>query len=323
MVTWVRQSGHSCSVQECQLLSGTVFILSQLATLVYFVIVRGLCPLVAAIFRPSFDVARAESFWGIFARLIVEQLRMLVLVLLPLTITACFIINTFILGTEDLAWNYTAIASYCFISCVLHNLISLVILATHSPSVIEQRRREIFVLFLSLVKSTLGTMLYALSLTTHWGQRDLDFYYGFLTVANIRTGFICGCSNVLSMSVLTIVLPLFLAINVFRTHDVMTRISLFHWRQAKQKAGNGDSANESTKMLWSYESKYITAVRAFLICWFTWTASVNMAADDIVVPISVVIMTYLRCLPFSVQAMGVCSLVINNDLSLRSHDKHK
>jgi hypothetical protein len=156
-------------------------------------------------------------------------------------------------------------------------------------------------------------------------------------VANSRTGFIRGRGNVLSMSVLTIVIPLFLAISVFRTHDVMTGISLFHWRQAKQKAGNGDTENGSTNlelesaskvMLWSYESKYITAVRVFLICWFTWTASVNMAADDIVVPISVVIMTYLRCLPFSVQAIGVCSSVINNELSLRSvspqnHDKHK
>jgi pimeloyl-ACP methyl ester carboxylesterase len=345
MVTWVRQSGHSCSVQECQLLSGTVFILSQLATLVYFVIVRGLCPLVAAIFRPRFYFSHAEylstniSFWGIFLRLIVEQLRMVVLVVLPLTIIACLMINTFFLGTEDLVWNDMAISSYCFISFILHNLISLVILATNSPSVMEQRRREIFVLFLSLVKSTLGTMMYALSLTTHWGQRDLDSYSynDFLTVANSRTGFIRGRGNVLSMSVLTIVIPLFLAISVFRTHDVMTGISLFHWRQAKQKAGNGDTENGSTNlelesaskvMLWSYESKYITAVRVFLICWFTWTASVNMAADDIVVPISVVIMTYLRCLPFSVQAIGVCSSVINNELSLRSvspqnHDKHK
>jgi len=340
MVTWVRQSGHSCSLQECQLLSGTVFILSQLATLVYFVIVRGLCPLVAAIFRPRFYFSHAEylstnsSFWGIFLRLIVEQLRMVVLVLLPLTIIACFMINTFFLGTEDLVWNDMAIASYCFISFLLHNLISLVILATNSPSVMEQRRREIFVLFLSLVKSTLGTTLYALSLTTHWGQRDLDSYYDFLTVANSRTGFIRGRGNVLSMSVLTIVLPLFLATTVFRTHDVMTRISLFHWRQAKQKAGNGDTANGSTNlepskvMLWSYESKYIIAVRAFLICWFTWTASVNTAADDIVVPISVVIMTCLRCLPFLVQAIGVCSSVIKNKLSLKSarpqnHDKHK
>jgi hypothetical protein len=345
MVTWVRQSGpwRSCFGQECQLLLGTIFILSQLATLVYFVIVRGVCPFVAAILSPRVDFAHAEcpptrsSFWGILIHLIMEQLRMLTLIILPLTGAACFMINTFIVGTDDLAWNDMSIASYCYISFILHNLIFMVILATKSPLMIEHRRGEIFVLFLSLLKATLGTVLYALSLTTHWGQRDLDSYYDFLTAMNISSGFIPGRSNVMIISALTIVLPSFLAITVFRTHEMMTQISLFHWSQTKQKACYGYTANGATNielesaskvMIWSYESTAVIIVQAFLTCWFTWTASVNIATDDLVVPTSVVIMTCLRCVPFSAQVIDVCSAVINNDLSLRSdspqhHEKHQ
>jgi hypothetical protein len=328
VVTWARQSSHSCFGQECNILLGTVFILSQLATMAYLLIVRGLCRFGAAFFKPCVNFARAEyhptkmSCRGIFLRQVVKQLSMLALLILPLTATVGFIINSYILETEDLAWDGVAIGSYCYISFILHNLIFMAILSTHSPlTAIEERRGEIIVLFLSLLKSTFGTVLHAFSLTTHWGQLDFDSWNECIHAR----------SNVLITSAITIVLPTFLTITVLRSQDEMTQKLLFLWRQTKQKNSESDAANGSANtelesaskvLLWSCESKPIILVRAVLVCWFTWTASVSINADDLVIPISVVVITCLRFLRFSDQVVDVCSAVIVSDLSL-NHDKYQ
>ena len=171
---------QACYGHECQLLLGTIFVLSQLATLIYFLVVYGVCALMTAICDKYFITNKKttrknchsseKSFRAIFLHSRMHQLCLLALAVSPLTAVVCFAINIFTHGNEGVAWNRMVIASYCFISLILLILIHLVILACKpSPMNSEQRRSELLVLFLSLVKATFGKVLYAFSLTTHWG----------------------------------------------------------------------------------------------------------------------------------------------------------
>jgi hypothetical protein len=235
-------------------------------------------------------------------------------------------INTYILGFDDLAWNTTAIASYFFISIVLHNLISLVILATRPSSVyLEQRRSEIFVLFLSLIKYTFGKLVFALSLMTHWGQRDLDSYHDYLTMT--------GKGNEMITRILTVMISSFIIMTVFRTHDTMTQTTYQRRQQqldqpARMIDGKEVTGKVSMNIILKFESNIaIVLVRSALICWFACTASINIATDDVIIPIGLLLMAilYLRCRSCSVHAIDICSS--NNGRSARSesstqtHDK--
>eukprot|EP00579_Thalassiosira_antarctica_P022503 CAMPEP_0201989974 /NCGR_PEP_ID=MMETSP0904-20121228/93134_1 /ASSEMBLY_ACC=CAM_ASM_000553 /TAXON_ID=420261 /ORGANISM="Thalassiosira antarctica, Strain CCMP982" /LENGTH=228 /DNA_ID=CAMNT_0048544221 /DNA_START=684 /DNA_END=1367 /DNA_ORIENTATION=- len=222
-----------------------------------------------------------------------------------------------------------AIASYCFISLILLILIHMVILACKpSPVNSEQRRSELLILCLSLVKAAFGKVLYAFSLTTHWGQSDLNSYDDFLSVMNTNVGVIGGHHNEMTICVLKVLLPAFFAIMAFRTHDIMIQNSTCYWNITNQIAGNEDTAKESDSKLDSSckvtppyrEPEIIIIVRACFVCWYAWNVSVNCPEDDFVVPFySFVasVTTYLRCLPFSCEVMDVCSAIMNNDLSLQ------
>jgi len=348
LVTWVRQLEFSplswdilpaCYGQECQLLLGAIYIQSQLATLIYFLLVNGVCYFVAAMCDKCFILHKksagknrlpmGKSFRGILLHLCMQQLRIFAVIVLPLTAGVCYIINIFILGNEDLAWDRTSVASCCFISSLLLILIHLVILACKpSPVDSEKRRSLLLVLFLSLVKATFGKALYAFSLTTQWGQSNLDSYDDFLAVMNSSAGVIGGHHNEMTICVVTILLPAFFAVMAFGTHDIMSQNSTTYWNKTEQIAGNGDTANGSNMKLDSLnnvapqynEPKFIIIAHASFICWFTWNVSVNFPVDNLMVPFCsfiAVVTTYLLCLPFSFEVMDICSAIAKNDLSLQ------
>jgi len=319
MIAYVRQLSipyhhQFCRGHECHLLLLSIFILTQIATLVYIIIVYGVCPLVSIIFMsPGVEFVgnsvddslstRCTTFGISFVHLIATEIRTLTIFTLPLSVILCFMINTFMLGFDDLAWNMNAIASYCFISVVLHNLTSLVILATRSSVYLEQRRSEIFVLLLSLIKFTFGKSVFALSLMTHWGQRGLDSYHDYLTMT--------GKDTVMISRVLTVMLSSFIIIVVYRSHDAMTQTT-YRRQQPDQPARKSTNISNIA----------IVLVRSALICWFTWTASVNIAADDVIIPIGLLIC--LRCCSCSVHAIDICSSngrSVRSESSTRTHDK--
>jgi hypothetical protein len=67
----------------------------------------------------------------------------------------------------------------------------------------------------------------------------------------------------------------------------------------------------STNIILKFESNIdIVIVRSALICWLTWTASINIAANDVIIPIGLLFMAILclRCHPCcSVHAIDICS----------------
>jgi hypothetical protein len=162
---------------------------------------------------------------------------------------------------------------------------------------------------------------------THWGQRDLDSYHDYLTMT--------GKGNEMITRILTVMLSSFIIMTVFRTHDTMTQTT--YWRQRQQQLdqparmidGKEVTGKVSMNIILEFESNIaIVLVRSSLICWLTWTASINIAADDVIIPIGLLIIAILilRCRSCcSVHAIDICSS--NNGRSVRSesstqtHDK--
>jgi len=254
-----------------------------------------------------------------------QQVRLLVWVVLPFTVAMCFSINTYILGHEDFAWNRMGIASQFYISLLLLIFINLIILAC-KPSHVDSgyRRSELLLLILSLVKATFGKTVYAFSLTSHWGQSDLNSYDSFLAVAS-NAGLIGGHQMI--MSTITLLLPALFAVISFKTQDSMSENSLCYWKKAKQRSGNGDSALISdmkrgapSEVSPKYdEPKIITIANACVVCWYTWNVFMHFPGEDLIVTfVSSVICatTCLRCLPFSFEVMDICSAIMSNDLTL-------
>ena len=329
MVAWTRQFGpwKSCHAQECHLLFGTMFTLSQVATTCYYFIVHGVFALVAPILRMLTSTrtgfmdksvhATNTTFWGLLFELSVKQLRPLALLFFPLTVVTCFIINTFMFGNEDLVWNITALASYAFIALLLHNLVYLIAAACQhaSPLSFGRRRSEIIVFILSMLMNTCGEVLHAFSLTSKWGQTEENSYSTWVFA----------------------VMP-FAAIVVFQTHDIMAQNFTSYWNQTIKTVGNGDSAIGSTTFdlgtlgSTAFQTKFINVASACFACLVTWNVSRNDGVlDDIMLPIYtsiVVIETYLKCQSYSYAVIDACSAITNNELLLhcdspKNHDKHE
>jgi hypothetical protein len=84
----------------------------------------------------------------------------------------------------------------------------------------------------------------------------------------------------------------------------------------------------STNIILKFESNIaIVIVRSALICWLTWTASINIAADDVIIPIGLLIMAILSlrcCSCCSVHAIDICSSngkSVRSESSTQTHDK--
>lgn len=192
------------------------------------------------------------------------------------------------------------------------------------------------VLFLSLLKESFGKAVHAFSLTTHWGQSNLDSYDDFLATMNSNSGVIGGHHSEMSICVLTMVLPAFFAIVAFKTHDIMDGNSTNYWNKTEQNTGKGSSdvkAGDLDHLVAPHynDSKISIAAYSCFICWYTWNVSVNIQGDNLIVPFSAsmaVVTTYWRCLPLSLEVMDICSAIVKNDLSLQcdspnTHDKNK
>ena len=325
MVAWTRHSGSwkSCHAQNCHVLLGTIFILTQVASICYYFITRGVFLLVAFVLRmlitPHMDFMDKQTFWGMFLHLSTQQLRSLAMIFVPLTIFICCTINILVFGNDDLVWNQTAIASYCFITALLHNSVYLIAAACqpYSLSSIEKRRGEIMVIILLMVKVTCGKVLHAFSLTKKWGQSESS--------SEIRTWVIFAATP-------------FIAIVVLRIHDKMAQNFLSYWNLTNKNVGNGDIANGSrrfelvTSNNSTFQSRLSIIAHACFACCFAWNVSRNDdVLDYFMLPICtsiVVIETYMKCQSYSFEVIDVCSAVNNDELLLhcdspKSHAKHE
>jgi hypothetical protein len=330
MVAWMRQSGSwkSCYAQECHLLLGTMFALTQAATVVYYFIVFGVFTLVAFIsgifLTPHINLhLTMKSFWGLLFQLCVEQLRSIALLFLPLTVFTCCTINIFVFGNDDLVWNKTAFDSYCVMTLLLHNVVHLIAAACQPYSLLsfEKRRGEVMIILLLLVRDTCGKVMHEFSLTTKWGQSE-NSYSGLVE----RKMITC----------VTAFMPL-VAIMVLRTQDKMAQnFASCNLKNTNIRDGNVATRSRqcelSTLTTVALQSRFMNVAQACLAFWFTWNVSQNDGVlGDMMIPIFtsiLVIETYLTCQSYSIEMIEVCSAVTNNDLLLHydspnNHDKHE
>ncbi len=346
MIAWIRQSGSwkSCCAQECHLLLGAMFALTQMATACYYFIARGVFSLAAFIlgilvtphidFRDKSVHLTMKSFWGMLFQLCVEQLRSIALLFLPLTVLTCCIINIFVFGNDDLVWNKTAFDSYCIMNLLLHNVVNLIAAACqpHSPLISDKRRGELMIILISLVKDACGKVMHEFSLTTKWGQSE-NSYSGLVDRNN--AGKIE--SNIEMITCVTAFMPL-VAIVVLRTHDRMAQNFESYCNLINSNLRNGNTAIGSRQCELGIlttvplQSRLVNIAQACFAVWFTWNVSQNDGVlDDMMIPMytfMVVIETYLKCQSYSIEMIDVCSAITSNDLLLHcespnNHDKHE
>ena len=348
-ISWLRQlelplgsnSGPMCINHECQLLFGTVFVLAQLVTILYFIILNGALPLVAAVRNKLFrrnksaseeigsnSYSSDSSFLVIFAKCCTERMSALVLQFLPFTISAVCIIHIFVFNNSmDLVWNKLSIASYCFMSFIATIMVCIIKMACHhSLTNQEELQSALIILLLSLVKATFGKVLYAFSLTTKWGQTDMSRYSAFLTTMNSKAGMIGGHHNEMMLCFLTLLFPAFISIMAIQTHSVIYNRSMSFWSKAK-KCDDSDEDNTTNSQLdvcsmKISEPKFLGAANGCLVCWYAWSVFVSHSGDDLIIPFfsaTLFVRIYFMCNAVSPAALGIFSAIVENDLSLQSN----
>jgi hypothetical protein len=318
-----------CHGHECELLLGTVFVLSQLAVSIYLMICIVLSPLFAAGIRicskqrdkanQSEGSSMRKSYGAIMAQYMVQQLCLLVLMVAPMVVVSIYTINYFYSGATntDLVWNKVSIASYCFVSIMAMLLWCFMkYLVTHSGRSSRTECKVVLVFLLSTVKATHGTILYAYSLTTQWRQIESDLYDEFLAITKSKIGSVFGHHNELFLCLVTIAVPTLLAINAVEAYTKMK----FHFIEAGIKVHSKPERHRGLIMA--------TTSLAF---WYSWNAFVSISQDDYLIPAYatiILLIYYLKSIPISSEAIDIYSAVANSDLSLccsvaKDHNKEE
>jgi len=330
--------GTSCTNHECQLLLGTAFALSQLATILHFVILFGAIPLIRSLrsrirnravdegkHDPEFSLVDM-SFGSILSNRLMEGLLLLVFAF-PCTILIAWIIRFQMFAHEDqIAWNIASIASILFLSSTVM-IAMLVIAAATDPTFSNHLQfQSIMVVFLVLlVKSTFGKVIYAFSSTTNWGQMDNHLYDNFLKIMNTSVGTIGGHHFELLLCSMYSLLPIFVVVGAMKTYETIVGSSKLFWKNIISNSGKTE-----------YDEKFLCAVDILtlrfrvprilfaaefgFICWFAWYAFVTCSSDDVIIPYLAglfFLSIYSRCRAVSPSALRAYSAVIENDLLLQ------
>ncbi|KAL7497091.1 hypothetical protein ACHAWT_007451 [Skeletonema menzelii] len=289
---------RQCYMHECELLLGTTFVLTQLAALVYFIIVYGVGFVIDKISRKIFSSQRQQlsrTFGTMMCYMSMQSLRLYPITCLPLAV-GLFVFA----GETDVMFVSTTIAPIVFVSLVILVLLKLIFKPTATN--IEERRMTFAIILISLIKATYGKFIYAVAMMK--GIRDDNKWY----------------NNEMLGSFTSSLLPAFLAIMAVETHDAMTQ-NMLHWKRRTKSDFDAVAVIGLNKA-----HRFFLFSNTFLVTWYVWNVFVNYAGDDIVLPLYSIItvaMSYWKCYPLSADAMNIYSAIADDDLSLHSESKDK
>lgn len=312
----------TCHGHECQLLLGTVYILSQVATLIYIIIcqvtslVAGLCSKLGMQADSPQSTTEKNKFSTIVLKYFKKQLQHL-LFMFPLVIGSRYVWNyAFMSDNGVLVWNKTSIAAYeyCFVSVFALQLLFLIkslIILSDWWSQIECKVTLIFTL--AIIKATHGTILYALS-STNGDHTDSDLYNEFFTMTKSNIGLVVGYRNELVLCTLTKVMPTFIAINAVRAYAAV-RLQFNSICDNNQTLSIKDTPETNR----SGGYWILSVAKVSLTIWYAWNVFASQSQDDQLIPAYAAITFfsyYWKSIPISSEALDIYSAVARNDLSL-------
>ncbi|KAL7468890.1 hypothetical protein ACHAXS_009137 [Conticribra weissflogii] len=331
--------GKSCNNHECQLLFGTVFVLTQLATAFHFIILYGAIPFIRTLRLwmrkrvlnkgnyerecPPMDL----SFGSIMSCRLMEGSRLLTFVF-PCTFLTVWIIRMFMLAHGDqIAWNSTSAASFLFLSS--NFVIAIVIIAAATDPTFSHHRQfqSIMIAFLVLlVKSTFGKVLYAFSSTTNWGQMDNHLYDNFLKAMNTAVGTVGGHHYELLLCSIFSLIPIFTVVEAMKTYVTIVGNSKLLWENIVTKNSTSEPDEKLLCAVDILSSRFcvpriLSAAEFGVICWYAWYIFVSCSSDDVILPCLAGLcfwLIYLNCRTVSPAALRAYSAILENDLLLQS-----
>lgn len=293
-----------CYMHECELLLGTAFVLTQLAALVYFIIVYGVGFVIDEV-SPKFCSSRGQPLSGkrfgtMLCCCAMQNLRLYLIACVPLAAGVFFFAcekNVKFDSTVALAPTFYVSLTILILGCLLK------LICKPNATNLEERRMTFAIILISLVKATHGKLIFAYSMIQGIGNENRR------------------CSNEILLSSIMTLLPVLLTIMVIETHDTMTQNAFLEWKVRAKSNGEavvGIGLNKT--------HKFLSVSGTFLVSWYMWNVLVNYAGDDILLPLYsllIVEMAYWKCRPLSVDAMSVYAAIIDDDLSLKCEFKDK
>lgn len=330
--------GTSCNNHECQLLLGTAFVLSQLATILHFIILFGAIPLIRSLRSriwkravhegkddPEFPLTD-KSFGSILSKRLMEELLLLMFAF-PCTIVITWIIRFSMSAHGDqIAWNVTSIASILFLSSTI--IISMLVIAAATDPTFSNhlQLQSIMVIFLVLlVKSTFGKVLYAFSSTSNWGQLDNHLYDNFLKIIKTSDGTIGGHHFELLLCTMYSLLPIFVVVGAMKTYETILGSSKLFWKNFISKNGKSEHDEKFVCAIDNLSLRFrvpriLFAAEFGFICWYAWYAFVSCSSDEVIIPYLAglfFLSIYSRCRAVSPSALRAYSAVLEKDLLLQ------
>ena len=301
-------SWRQCYMHECELLLGTIFVLTQVAALVYFIIVFGVCLVIDKISRRYCTPSQGQhqsgrTFGAVLGYCSMRSLRLYPVTYLPLAVGVLFVAKKMNVNGE--MFDSTALAPTLFVSVAIFILVCLLKLVIKQTAAnLEERRMTFVILLLSLVKATYGKLIYAYSVMQ--GTVHTNSWY----------------NDEMLVSFTSSLLTAFLAIMAVETHDAMIQNVLLEWKRRTKS----DTENTGVDIGLNKTHDVFLVTNTCVVIWYMWNVLVNYSGDDIVVPLYSVItvaMSYWKCYPLSADAMSIYAAIIDDDLSFHCEFKDK
>ena len=293
-------SFRQCYMNECDLLLGTIFVLSQLATMVYFVVAYGVGFTSSKLNLSQPQYPSPGTFGSMIWYFTMRSMQFYLTACLPVA-AGVFVITRRVSSMSEMV-DITALVATCFVSwaiLVLACLLKLILMPTATN--LEERRLIIALLLISLVKSIHGKLIYAYSIMQRvHNQNGLNTNEFFLSFA--------------------LSLPAFFTIFSVESHDIMAQHAMKEWKRSTE------SENTRAAVSWNKMNIIFFAVSICLVCWYMWNVLGNYSGEDAVVPLYsmlIVAMTYWKCQPLSADALNVYASIIDDELSFHCEVKDK
>ncbi len=297
-----------CYMHECELLLGTIFVLAQLAALVYFIIVYGVGFVIDKNSRRSCILSKGQqqsgrTFGTVLGYCSMQSMRLYPVTYLPLAVgVLCLVKN---MNDTGEMFDTTALVPTLFVSVTIF-IIGCLLKLIFKPNAtnLEERRMAFAILLMSLVKATYGKLIYAYSMMQGVGHAN-DWYNDEMLVSFTSSS-----------------LPAFLALMAIETHDVMTQNALSEWKRRTKSENEISGVGIGSKK----NHGVFIVTNTCVLMWYMWNVLVNYSGDDIVVPlysILTVATEYWKCYPLSADAINVYAAIIDDELSFHCEFKDK
>ncbi|KAL7446917.1 hypothetical protein ACHAXM_011699 [Skeletonema potamos] len=296
-----------CYMHECELLVGTIFVLTQLAALFYFIVVYGVgfgidkisCKLGLGCLLSQGQHQSGKTFATVLGYCSMRSLRLYPVAYLPLAVGVSCVATTM---NEN---GQMSIVPTLFVSTAIFILGCLLkLIFKPNATNLEERRIAFVILLVSHLKATYGKVIYAYSMMEGVGPAN-NWY-----------------SDEVLVSFTSSSLPTFLAIMAIETHDVMTQNALLEWKRRTKS----ENENTGVDIGFNKTHRVFIVTNTCVFIWYMWNVLVNYSGDDIVVSlysILTVAMSYWKCYPLSADAMNVFAAVIDDELSFHFEFKDK